>query len=267
MTAASAQAAVDNANRYTAYSTGMCLQFVRGPCWEVAAVAGSAIEAWNMARHKHPGDRNPPLGAPCFYRGGQYGHIVIRKAPTIGMRSTDCKSSGKVGDADLSWPETNWGQDYLGWSEDLNGVRLPLKLDGDDGEDDDMPQYDHATRSSPQAVDESWTSIPWDDVSSGDAFDAGATGATIGGRRYTAVLHVTVDAPAGATIRMRCSEWDHGERQEANPQTEMEATGGGTYATHVQIGAVKDGRALRFELASTQPATLQHADACVLSWG
>lgn len=136
MTAKDADAAVANANRYTSYDVGMCLKWVRGPCWEVGSFYGSAIDAWNGAAHKHPGDRNPPKGAPCFYRGGQYGHIVIWRGGD--MRSTDCTSSGKVGSAALSWPETAWGDDYLGWTEDLNGVDLPLGRE----DDDDMPYSD-----------------------------------------------------------------------------------------------------------------------------
>lgn len=130
MTARDADEAVDNANGRTSYDTGMCQQFVRGVCWEVPAVFGSAIEAWNGARHKHPGDRNPPKGAPLFYRGGQYGHVVLAKAD--GQRGTDCPSSGRVSDAALSWPESSWGYTYLGWTEDLNGYDLPLGGGGDD---------------------------------------------------------------------------------------------------------------------------------------
>jgi hypothetical protein len=136
MTARDADEAVANANARTSYESGMCQQFVRGQCWEVPAVYGSAIEAWMGARHKHPGDRNPPKGAPCFYKGsGEFGHVVIAKAD--GMRSTDCTTTGRVSDAALSWPEANWNAGYLGWTSDLNGVDLPLG-----GGDDDMTEDD-----------------------------------------------------------------------------------------------------------------------------
>jgi hypothetical protein len=135
MTARDADEAVANANARTSYDSGMCQQFVRGPCWEVAAVFGSAIEAWNGARHKHPGDRNPPKGAPCFYRGGNYGHVVIAKGD--GVRSTDTPSSGRVGDTALSHFEAAWNYTYLGWTSDLNGVDLPLGGGGDDEMNED----------------------------------------------------------------------------------------------------------------------------------
>ena len=134
MTAKSGDEAVANGRAYTTYSVGMCQQYVRGPCWEVASLYGSAIEAWNGARFKHPGDRTPPKGAPCYYRGGSYGHAVI----SVGggrIRSTDCKSATYVNDADLSWPESAWGYEYLGWTEDINAVHLPIG-------DDDMPLND-----------------------------------------------------------------------------------------------------------------------------
>lgn len=62
MTARNPDEAVSNANSYTSYDTGMCLKWVRGPCWEIGSLYGSAIDAWNGARYKHPGDWNPPDG-------------------------------------------------------------------------------------------------------------------------------------------------------------------------------------------------------------
>jgi hypothetical protein len=56
------------------------------------------------------------------------------------MRSTDCTSSGNVSDADLDWPVRSWGDVYLGWTEDLNGVRLPLG--GDEMTEDDWDRME-----------------------------------------------------------------------------------------------------------------------------
>lgn len=152
MTAASGKAAVDNANGYTSYDVGMCQQFVRGPCWEVGAYFGSAIEAWEGAALKHPGDRTPPVGAPLYYRGGQYGHTVIAKPNAAGMRSTDCPSSGRVSDEDIAWVERTWGYEYLGWTGDLNGVRLPL----DTGEDEDEMKPEDWDKLRQIVRDEVW---------------------------------------------------------------------------------------------------------------
>jgi hypothetical protein len=124
VTAVNGQQAVKNARQHNQYAVGMCQKFVRG-------------EAWHGAKYKHPGDRNPPVGAPCFYSGGQYGHIVIW-TDAKQMRSTDCPTSGRVSEEDLDWPVRTWGDTYLGWTEDLNGVRLPIGQ----GEDDEMKPED-----------------------------------------------------------------------------------------------------------------------------
>lgn len=136
MNAPSGEAAVANGRAVSRYDVGYCQMFVRDQCWRLPSLYGSAIEAWNGARYKHPGDRHPPIGAPCFYRGGQYGHVVIYTAGagTAVMRSTDCPTNGHVSEADLDWPSRAWNHTYLGWTEDLNGVRLPL---GDDAMNED----------------------------------------------------------------------------------------------------------------------------------
>jgi hypothetical protein len=148
MTAGSGDAALSNARQIGSYAQGMCLKYVRAEAWRIGSLYGSAIDAWYGAVKRHPGDRNPPTGAPMFYSGGQYGHIVIDNAKADGMRSTDNPSSGRVGETDVDWPVRAWGQTYLGWTEDLNGVDLPLG-DVDDDEGDDMQQQDEIAEWSP----------------------------------------------------------------------------------------------------------------------
>lgn len=140
MTAPSGSAALSNARQVTSYPPGYCLKYVRAEAWRVGSLYASAIDAWHGAVKRHPGDRSPPLGAPMFYSGGQYGHVVINaeeEQPPI--RSTDNPTSGRVGETDIDWPVRNWGQTYLGWTEDLNGVDLPVV---DEEEDDDMKPED-----------------------------------------------------------------------------------------------------------------------------
>lgn len=266
MTAKDPNEAVANANRYTSYDVGMCLKWVRSPCWEIPSLFGSAIEAWNGAKFKHPGDRNPPKGAPCFYRGGSYGHIVISDGN--GIRSTDCQSSGRVSHTDLAWPERAWGDTYLGWTEDLNGVKLPLGSSGQgNGGDDDVPKYDHASTKTAQKIKPNeWQAIKWTAANGDGAFSAGDVSAGLGGRTYSAVLHVTLDAPKGATIRVQCVEYDSGTLEETDPQTEIVATGGSTYGEQNQNGYVAKGRRLRWRITCTEAATLTHADVVTLSW-
>lgn len=145
MTAKSGQEAVANARDYSTYDQGMCQKYVRGPCWEVGSLYGSAIEAWNGSTQKHKGDRNPPVGAPCYYQGGQYGHVVI----CVGggrARSTDTTSAYQVGEQPLDWWERHWSYSYLGWTGDINAVDLPL------GQEDDDVGYKDWSKEDKQAL-------------------------------------------------------------------------------------------------------------------
>lgn len=126
MVVQTANEAVANADAYGTCEPGMCLKYVR--TWlEIPSSAADAIGAWNAAAHKHPGDKHPPKGAPVFWKSGAggsgHGHIALVRGSV--MRSTDIPSSGKVGNDDGSWPRIHWGQTYLGWAEDLNGILIP----------------------------------------------------------------------------------------------------------------------------------------------
>jgi hypothetical protein len=137
VTAPSGQAALDNARQVDTYAVGYCLKYVRAEAWRIGGLYASAIDAWHGAVHRHPGDRNPPLGAPMFYSGGQYGHVVFNsKANTENMRGTDMPNNGAVSEGDLDWPVTHWGCTYLGWTEDLNSVDLPLESEDEMTPDD-----------------------------------------------------------------------------------------------------------------------------------
>lgn len=266
MVAQSGKEADDNADRVHTYDVGYCQRFTR-ESWEVGSLYGSAIDAWNGAKYKHPGDRNPPEGAPTYYSGGNYGHAVV-SAGGGRIRSTDCPSSGQVNDEALDWPERHWGYRYLGWTGDINGVTCPnLGDDDSSGGDEDMPKYDHASRGTDAPIETNvWRGWTWESVNGAGGFEEDEVGCKIGGRVYTAVLHVTVDAPEGSTIRMRTAEYANGQYVENNPQSEMIATSGTTYATHTQNGKVSEGRGLRFLITCSTPATLLSADATVLSW-
>jgi hypothetical protein len=134
MTAPSGEAALANAREVDTYDVGYCQKYVR-EAWRIGALYGSALDAWYGAVRRHPGDRSVPTGAPMFYSGGKYGHVVI-DAKNNPIRSTDCPSPGRVSETDIDWPVRNWGCTYLGWTEDLNGVDLPL------GEEDEMNEDD-----------------------------------------------------------------------------------------------------------------------------
>jgi len=172
VTAPDGAAAVANADTFTSYPEGYCLKWVRAECWRIGSLYASAIQAWHGAVYKHPGDRNPPAGAPLFYSGGQYGHIVLARGPdTTRMRSTDCTRATQVNDADIDWPVFTWGDTYLGWTEDLNGVRLPLAGDEDEMTPDDWEQLRRIVREEVQNAKPDYAKV----FLAADVNDAGDT--------------------------------------------------------------------------------------------
>lgn len=279
MTATGPDEAVTNGRAVTRYDQGMCQKYVRGPCWEVPSLYGSAIEAWNGAKHKHPGDRNPPKGAPTYYRGGQYGHAVL----SVGggrIRSTDCTTSTYVNDAALSWPETAWGYTYLGWTEDINGVMCPgLTEPEPEPEGDDVPDYVRATMDGRNLTGE-WVPIVWDTIhgdSRGGTAHEGEASLRIGSHRYVATLAATVDLPEDADrCATRTTEgsvasggW---ETVETNRTCEHPNTEGNTAIVDTRTGTVTGGedaadlRRLRWEITGPAGAKLVSAEVQLVYW-
>jgi hypothetical protein len=90
--------------------------------------AADAEDGWKSepikARHS---DRNPPRGVPVSYLGGSNdnGHRAI----SLGngkIRSTDAAGRGRVATVSLDWPETTWKLRYVGWSDTMDGILIPL---------------------------------------------------------------------------------------------------------------------------------------------
>lgn len=114
-------AAVDATTGYG----GRCLQFVR-TCFDIPSRYASAIAAWNSAENRHPTSSTSsiPIGAPVFFapHGSPYGHVAIYAGDGL-MRSTN-SATGRIHTHRVAdW--VRWGYRLLGWTEDLNGVRIP----------------------------------------------------------------------------------------------------------------------------------------------
>jgi hypothetical protein len=121
----SADVPVANAKATTSCVPGQCLWQTQE--WlESPHAYHDAAAQWRNATHQHADDRKPPRGAPTFYTGGTngYGHACISLGDGK-IRSTDCPSSGNVGNTDIGWPERAWGLKYAGWTEDIGGVDIP----------------------------------------------------------------------------------------------------------------------------------------------
>jgi hypothetical protein len=171
MTADSGKQALANGRNIKSGWSGMCQKYVRDPCWRVGSLYGSAIDAWNGSTKKHSGDRTPPVGAPCYYRGGNYGHAVISTGNGKVMRSTDCTYTGDISEVEIGWVESHWGYTYLGWTGDLNGVDLPLGNEGDD----DMPLSDSDLDKIAQRVWNFQVAVYDDDAKEGETQKAKVT--------------------------------------------------------------------------------------------
>lgn len=264
MTAQGPGEAVQNANSYHSYSVGMCLQFVRFPCWEIGGLYGSAIDAWYGAKHKHPGDRNPPKGAPCFYSGGQYGHIVIAKDE--GMRSTDAPSSGQVNDEALNWPEVHWGDTYLGWTEDLNGVMLPgLTATPPPPKDDDMTGYLHATSDDFTASGD-WQNISWENATGPDKDMVAGPGLLWGGKRVSYSLALLASGgPQLGQVQTRLAQGTGRGKDWKIVSNNLAAAHGGRVLDS-RVASFGEDRVMRFQISAPKGADLSRVSLEALVW-
>lgn len=103
---------------------GMCLAFVR-TAFGVAPKYASAIAAWNAARYKHR-TTNPnalPAGVPGFmtHPRSTYQHVFLSLGGGL-MRTTNSITNRIQTVSIQSWLNNGWT--LLGWTEDLNGVRV-----------------------------------------------------------------------------------------------------------------------------------------------
>jgi hypothetical protein len=133
MVRASAQEAVDWASVSRAGYGGYCLQFTRN-AWDVASYYGSARDAWNGAKYKHPTSSTSGVayGAPLFMdkSTSTYGHVAVYVGSGK-MATTDSQKTYTYITPVQNW--LNAGYHLLGWTEDLNGVKLPIGSGGGGG--------------------------------------------------------------------------------------------------------------------------------------
>lgn len=97
--------------------------------------AADAEDGWKSepisARHS---DRNPPRGTPVAFTGGRndFGHRAISIGGSAPIRSTDFNGStrryhaGVIGNGTISEVAAAIGVTYVGWSDTIDGVKIPL---------------------------------------------------------------------------------------------------------------------------------------------
>ncbi len=95
-----------------------CLAFVNAAWGHKVGWLGlpRAIDSWNAAPGRHPGDTNPPAGAALFYTtGNPAGHVDLAVGQNS-IVSTDLPTRDKLGQVDFNRPMSQWGAKYLGWA-------------------------------------------------------------------------------------------------------------------------------------------------------
>lgn len=105
--------------------TRWCLVFVRS-CFGIAALWPDAGTAWDNAKHKHR-TTNPdeiPAGAPVFWELASVADHVALSTGRGMCLSNDIRRPGHIAEVPIDEITRRWGGTLLGWTEDLNGVRV-----------------------------------------------------------------------------------------------------------------------------------------------
>jgi carbohydrate-selective porin OprB len=97
--------------------------------WGLPVKYSSAIDAWNHipAKHRHTDLSKAPIGAPIFFDGGHYGHVVLQSDKKGIVIGTDAPANNYVGEVAVTWFAKHWGKKVLGWASMYNDVELQLK--------------------------------------------------------------------------------------------------------------------------------------------
>ena len=101
---------------------GLCLQHTR-MAYNVPSLHRNARTAWQKAKHRHAGLAGIRVGAPLFMDrpSSVHGHVATWLGNNQ-IATTDSTSKTTRVDSLSRW--TNAGWKILGWTEDLNGVRV-----------------------------------------------------------------------------------------------------------------------------------------------
>lgn len=97
--------------------------------WGLPVKYASALDAWNNipSKAKNTDPTKAPIGAPHFFDGGHYGHVVLQSDKKGIVIGTDAPTANYVGEVPLVWFSKHWGKKYLGWSSVYNDEVLQLK--------------------------------------------------------------------------------------------------------------------------------------------
>lgn len=99
----------------------MCLAYTHD-CFGVGALYGRAITAYYNTNHRHT-SWPPPKAVPVWWAGGRDGHVAFSLGDGT-CWSNDYYRVGKIDRVGIHTISAGWGYHYLGWSEDINEVRV-----------------------------------------------------------------------------------------------------------------------------------------------
>lgn len=115
------------------YFAGYCLRFTQ-MVYSAPVKHRSAWESWNATEHKHGTEENIPYvsvpvwfshygtyGQPPTYEN--WGHVVTY-LPGVGYLSSPGNGYGQIILGSIEEVETYFNAKYVGWSEDINGLRV-----------------------------------------------------------------------------------------------------------------------------------------------
>jgi len=96
--------------------------------WGLPVKYASAIDAWNHVpkQHRHSDASKAPIGAPHFFGGGKFGHVVLQSDRVGVVISTDAPTADYIGEERIEFFTKTWGKTYLGWASNYNDVDLQL---------------------------------------------------------------------------------------------------------------------------------------------
>lgn len=100
-----------------------CLVYVR-EVFGVGAKYPTATTGWNGTQYKHAGEQPPTdVSVPVWFSWQKDGHVAV-SVPGKGIYSTSAKGDKVFPNIQALLSFMGGGVKYLGWSEDVDGVRV-----------------------------------------------------------------------------------------------------------------------------------------------
>jgi hypothetical protein len=102
----------------------MCFRFTRKACGvgPSGVPMDSAKKAFERTKTRH--DKGvPPRGAPVFWGGNEFGHAALSDGNGY-VYSNDFLRKGQIDRVAITAITKRWKLKYLGWTEDINGVKV-----------------------------------------------------------------------------------------------------------------------------------------------